>query len=109
MTLVRLKNVNVRIPIYDSHALRLIRLPAFGLAKVGTQAISHSGHVLIIHALNDLNLELREGDRVCLIGHNGAGKTTLLRLVARNLSPNGWRGRSGREGFRAAWQHRGDE
>jgi ABC-type polysaccharide/polyol phosphate transport system ATPase subunit len=82
MTLVRLTDVNVRIPIYDSHALRLIRLPAFGRAKVGTQAISHSGAVLIIHALNSLNMELREGDRVCLIGHNGAGKTTLLRVLA---------------------------
>jgi ABC-2 type transport system ATP-binding protein/lipopolysaccharide transport system ATP-binding protein len=82
MTLVRLTDVNVRIPIYDSHALRLIRLPAFGRAKVGTQAISHSGAVLIIHALNSLNLELHEGDRVCLIGHNGAGKTTLLRVLA---------------------------
>ena len=29
MTHVRLKNVNVSIPIYDSHALRLIRLPSF--------------------------------------------------------------------------------
>ena len=29
MTYVHLKNVNVSIPIYDSHALRLIRLPAF--------------------------------------------------------------------------------
>jgi ABC-2 type transport system ATP-binding protein/lipopolysaccharide transport system ATP-binding protein len=82
MTLVRLTDVNVRIPIYDSHALRLIRLPAFGRAQVGTQAISHSGAVLIIHALNSLNLELHEGDRVCLIGHNGAGKTTLLRVLA---------------------------
>jgi ABC-type polysaccharide/polyol phosphate transport system ATPase subunit len=49
---------------------------------VGTQAISHSGAVLIIHALNSLNLELHEGDRVCLIGHNGAGKTTMLRVLA---------------------------
>ena len=36
----------------------------------------------MIHALGGLNLELHEGDRVCLIGHNGAGKTTLLRVLA---------------------------
>ena len=42
MTLVRLQNVNVRIPVYDSHSRRLIRLPIFGLARVGTQAISRA-------------------------------------------------------------------
>src|SRR5262245_28137492 len=82
MTLVRLTNVNVRIPIYDSHALRLIRLPAFGCAKVRTQAFSHSAAVLIPHARNSLTPGRYDGDRVCLTGHNGAGKTTWLRVLA---------------------------
>lgn len=82
MAYVRLENVNVEIPIYDSHALRLIRLPSFRLAKVGTSTVSHAGKVMIIHAIKNLSLELKEGDRVSLIGHNGAGKTTLLRLIA---------------------------
>ncbi|CAN7386419.1 ATP-binding cassette domain-containing protein [Bradyrhizobium sp. LjRoot220] len=82
MTHVRLKNVNVSIPIYDSHALRLIRLPSFSNAKVGSDSASRTNGVIVIHALKNLSLELAEGDRVCLIGHNGAGKTTLLRLVA---------------------------
>lgn len=33
-------------------------------------------------ALRDINLTLRDGDRVGLVGHNGAGKSTLLRLMA---------------------------
>jgi len=82
MTYVRIKDANVEIPIYNSHALRLIRLPSFRLAMVGTSTVSQSGNVMMMHALKNLNLELSEGDRVCLIGHNGAGKTTLLRLVA---------------------------
>ncbi|WP_235884416.1 ABC transporter ATP-binding protein [Bradyrhizobium frederickii] len=82
MTHVRLKNVNVSIPIYDSHALRLIRLPSFSNVRVGSDSASRTNGVIVIHALKNLSLELEEGDRVCLIGHNGAGKTTLLRLVA---------------------------
>lgn len=82
MTHVRLKNVNVSIPIYDSHALRLIRLPSFSDVRVGSDKASRTNGVIVIHALKNLSLELEEGDRVCLIGHNGAGKTTLLRLVA---------------------------
>ena len=50
MTSVRLNGVSVQIPIYDSHSLRLIRLPSFGRAQVGTQTVSHSGGVMIIHA-----------------------------------------------------------
>lgn len=32
--------------------------------------------------LRDLNLSLRQGDRVALVGGNGAGKSTLMRLLA---------------------------
>jgi ABC-type polysaccharide/polyol phosphate transport system ATPase subunit len=82
MTYVRLTNANVEIPVYDSHALRLIKLPSFRRAKVGTSTVSQSGGVVFMHALKNLDLNLSEDDRVCVIGHNGAGKTTLLRLIA---------------------------
>jgi ABC-type polysaccharide/polyol phosphate transport system ATPase subunit len=88
MTRIRLDRVAVRLPIYDSHSLRLIRLPSFARAQVGTQTVSHRGNIVVIHALNDLSLDLADGDRVCLIGHNGAGKTTLLRLVAGIYPPS---------------------
>ena len=88
MTSVRLNSVSVQIPIYDSHSLRLIRLPSFGRAQVGAQTVSHSGGVMIIHALNNMSLNLADGDRVCLIGANGAGKTTLLRLIAGIYPPS---------------------
>lgn len=87
MAFIRLKNVGVSIPIYDTNSLRLIKLPSFRTAKVGTQTVTNSGGVVRIHALNNLNLDLNEGDRVCLIGHNGAGKTTLLRVLAGIYPP----------------------
>jgi ABC-type polysaccharide/polyol phosphate transport system ATPase subunit len=82
MSRVKLEDVSVRIPVYDTSSLRLLRMPSFGRAKVGTSTVSHSGATFTIHALNGLDLELEDGDRLCLIGHNGAGKTTLLRLMA---------------------------
>lgn len=35
-----------------------------------------------IKALNDVNMELQQGEIYGLVGKNGAGKTTLLRLIA---------------------------
>ncbi len=87
MSHISLKDAGVQLPIYDSHSLRLLRLPSFGRAKVGTQAVSHAGSTMIIHALTDVNLELADGDRVCVIGSNGAGKTTLLRLLSGIYAP----------------------
>jgi len=36
---------------------------------------------------NGINLQLEEGDRLCLMGRNGAGKSTLLRLMAGEFPP----------------------
>ena len=38
--------------------------------------------------LNDINLDIRKGETVCLIGNNGCGKSTLLRLMTRIIYPN---------------------
>lgn len=39
------------------------------------------------YALRDVNLSIRKGETVGLIGHNGAGKTTLLRLMSGITRP----------------------
>ncbi len=35
-----------------------------------------------------LNLDIKEGDKIALIGRNGVGKTTLLRIIAGEIKPD---------------------
>lgn len=50
-------------------------------------------------ALKDVNLDVRHGEVLGLIGRNGAGKTTLLKILSRITRPtNGWAEIYGRVG-----------
>ncbi len=41
-----------------------------------------------MHAVNDLSLEIKEGEFVALLGPNGAGKTTLLEMIEGLQTPD---------------------
>ena len=46
--------------------------------------INNSKHIL---AIDNINLEVKKGERLGIIGKNGAGKTTLLKILSRISSP----------------------
>jgi len=41
-----------------------------------------------VRLIDDFNIVIRPGEKVCVIGPNGKGKTTLLRLLAGQLKPD---------------------
>src|SRR5262245_27422051 len=86
MTHLLLEDVSVEFALYQSHARsfpRTFRPPA-GAGRTGRAA--DTGRV-VVNALQDISIAVREGDRLALIGHNGAGKSTLLRVMAGIYHP----------------------
>ena len=51
-------------------------------ARVGIITLSHLGKTFGRHvAVDDVDLDLAEGECIGLVGHNGAGKSTLIKLM----------------------------
>lgn len=85
MALISLKNVSVSFPIYGAGSASLKKTLASSVT--GGRFGKETG-VNVVQALSNINLELRSGDRLGLVGHNGAGKSTLLRALAGVYEPS---------------------
>lgn len=80
------RDLTLRFPVYgvDAKSLKKHLAAAVGVGgKLGNHA-----HVTEVTALTRVNLELKAGDRLGLIGHNGSGKTTLLRALSGAYEPD---------------------
>lgn len=77
-------NACVDFPIFDAKTRSLKK--AF-LGKAGGSIGRNSSDVVVVEALRDITMSLKEGDRIGLVGHNGAGKSTLLRLLSGIYEP----------------------
>ena len=64
-------------------AYRMYAKPVDMLKEVLLGGVRHE----TFWALRDIDLTVREGDRVGIVGPNGAGKSTLLKIIAGNLQP----------------------
>lgn len=59
-----------------------------GFASGGRIGLSEKGFS-IVRSLNDITLEIKDGERIGLLGPNGAGKSTLLRVLGGAYIPTG--------------------
>ncbi len=85
MTFISLQNVTVDFPIFNARG-RSLKNRVIKMATGGS-INSEGGGVVVVRGLDHINLELKQHDRIGLIGHNGSGKTTLLRVLTGVYAP----------------------
>lgn len=74
-TAIRIRNVSLAYKLYAK--------PADVLWEATLGNVRHD----VFWALKNINLEVKEGQRLGLIGPNGAGKSSLLQVIAGNITP----------------------
>lgn len=80
MARIHLENVVLDYPIYEAADFSIKRLILdYAMAKPPRQQT--------VRALDAIDLDIADGERIGLYGPNGSGKSSLLRLIARIYPP----------------------
>ncbi|CCN47638.1 ATP-binding ABC transporter [Vibrio nigripulchritudo MADA3029] len=82
---IQLENVSINFPVLHA-ASQSIKNRVIGAVTGGFFNHSPEGQ-LVVEGLKNINLNIRKGERVGLVGHNGAGKSTMLRVLAGIYEP----------------------
>ncbi|QCI63190.1 ABC transporter ATP-binding protein [Phreatobacter stygius] len=85
MASIIIQNAGVDFVIYNAQG-RSLRNDI--LRRVGGKVGKGEGHRVTVQALRGIDLTVRPGDRLALVGHNGAGKSTLLRVMSGAYEPS---------------------
>jgi lipopolysaccharide transport system ATP-binding protein len=82
--IVEIQNLTLKYELYHDKTSRLKEYVINRLAR--RRFVDKAKDELL--ALNNINITVKEGERVGFLGHNGAGKSTLLKVVSGILKPS---------------------
>jgi ABC-type polysaccharide/polyol phosphate transport system ATPase subunit len=81
MAAIELTNLSVTFTVHPHKRITFKEYLVRGLFR------RSMNQAMAVHALSGVNLTVKDGDRVGVIGHNGAGKSTLLKTIAGIYPP----------------------
>lgn len=87
MASIQTNSLIIDFPVYGSSGFPSIKSQLINMAIGGRLTQEHQ-KTPNVRALDDINLNFKDGDRIALTGHNGSGKSTLLRVLAGIYEPS---------------------
>ena len=86
MSKIILKNVYLNYPVFSSDSRSFKKNV---LNKIKSEKFKkNKSDILHIQALKNINLEIKEGDRMGIYGNNGSGKSSLLKVISGIYYPS---------------------
>lgn len=85
MAHISITDLTVEFAIFGANARSLKN--TIVAQATGGRVMAGARDIVKVRAIDSLNLEIKDGDRIGLVGHNGSGKTTLLRVLAGIYKP----------------------